>query len=277
MTLLWDGLRVNIPAGMEPVVLDRGFVRLAGAHGPVLDLRFGPEKSSFDPERDGRRLLKAAGLEEQKLVSFRPPWTVQAGTGVWTAAGPEPRLLVLHFRSAGGVVAGLFSTAPGPDLLREVLGSATWAPSDVWRSWRCFDLAFESPPRAVLSRASFRAGAFRVELAMGPSAVIVERLAPADVLLDGADIGEWMAARLRREHGETLAVTPDGPSRARFGRPASFWRRLLPWAASDQLSGGARHDASSNRIFILTTRGRPFPAFDFERMFPAHAAAAIQN
>ena len=277
MTLLWDGLRVDIPAGMEPVVLDRGFVRLAGVGLPVLDLRFGPEKRSFDAGRDGRRLLKASRLDGQGLVPFDPAWTGQAETGMWSAAGPEPRLFVLHFRPGGGVVAALFSHPPEKDVLRKVLEGLTWTPANVWRPWRCFDLAFETPPGAALARASFRTGAFRIEFTLGATAVVVERLAPADVALEGMDMGTWLHARLRREHGQLLAVTPDGPGRARFDRPESAWRRLLPWAAADRLSGSALHDTASNRIFILTTRGRPIPAPDFERTFPTHAAAPNQN
>ncbi|HCU69185.1 MAG TPA: hypothetical protein DGF30_08175, partial [Desulfomicrobium sp.] len=75
--LRWDGLRVSIPDGMEPAVLDRGFIRLSrpdhglgtgGGQAGSLELRFGPEKSPFNPDRDGRRLLKACGLPEATFV-----------------------------------------------------------------------------------------------------------------------------------------------------------------------------------------------------------------
>ena len=277
MTLLWDGLRVDIPAGMEPAVLDRGFVRLAGADLPVLDLRFGPEKSAFDPDRDGRRLLKASGMDDRVLAPYRPSWACLADGGMWSAAGPDPRLFVLHFKSASGVAAALFSSPPAPGMAREVLTGLHWKPADAWRPWRCFDLTFETPPGAVLSRAAFHAGAFRIEFTLGRSAMVIERLAPADVLLAGADLATWLAARLRREHDALLTVVSDGHGRARFSRPVSPWRSLLPWPAEDRLSGCAHHDGQANRIFILTTRGRPVPAHDFERTFPRHAAAPIQN
>ena len=60
MMLLWDGLQVEIPKGMEPAALDRGFIRLIGSKMPTVSLRFGPEKRKFDPRRDGRRILRAA-------------------------------------------------------------------------------------------------------------------------------------------------------------------------------------------------------------------------
>lgn len=273
MTLLWDGLRVAIPAGMEPAVLDRGFVRLAEAGLPALDLRFGPAKKAFDPLRDGRRLLKASGLGEGKLAAFRPSWPEDGGKAIWSEDGPKPRLYVLDFGSRRGLAAALFASPPTPGLVREVLESLDWIPLDAWRPWRCFDLSFETPPGAALTRASFRPGVFRIEFLLGSTSFVVERLAPADVLLDGADLESWLDARVRREHGPGLSVAADGRSRARFSRPSPPWRRLLPWLAADRLAGGARHDAAANRILMLTQRGRPLPDPDFERIFPSHAVA----
>lgn len=274
MTLLWDGLRVAIPPGMEPAVLDRGFIRLAEAGLPGLDLRFGPAKTPFDPLRDGRRLLKASGLDGGGLVAFRPSWPEDGEKAMWSDDGPEPRLYVLDFgRRRGGLAAALFPSSPAPGLVRGVLESLDWIPRDAWRSWRCFDLSFETPPGAALTRASFRPGVFRIEFTLGSTSFVVERLAPADVLLDGADLESWLSARIRREHGPGLSVAADGRSRARFSRPSPRWRRLLPWPAADCLAGGARHDAAANRILMLTQRGRPLPDPDFERIFPSHATA----
>ena len=49
MLLIWDGLQVQIPRTMEPVILDRGFIRLVGPELPTVELRFAPEKRPFDP------------------------------------------------------------------------------------------------------------------------------------------------------------------------------------------------------------------------------------
>ena len=68
MMLLWDGLQVQLPETMEPATLDRGFIRLAGATPPTVSLRFGPEKRPFDPQRDGRRLFRAAGLVQEPFT-----------------------------------------------------------------------------------------------------------------------------------------------------------------------------------------------------------------
>ena len=64
MLLIWDGLQVQIPRTMEPVILDRGFIRLVGPELPTVELRFAPEKRPFDPHKDPRRILRAAARIE---------------------------------------------------------------------------------------------------------------------------------------------------------------------------------------------------------------------
>ncbi len=278
-SLGWDGLRVTIPAGMEPVILDRGFVRLAGANLPVLDLRFGPEKAPFNPDKDGPRLLKASGIGGTKLSSFRASWARRLRGDVWAAPSDGPRLFILHPTKKKAVVAALFSAPPPPDLLRPVLESLDWTPSDAWRSWRCYDLRLETPPHAVLGKASFRPGAFRLEFSIARSRLVFERLAPASVLLEETALESWLEKKILREHGRELSIDSSDPTQARFADPASPWRRILATLPFNpgQIRGGVRHDEAGNKILILTERGRLIPAPDFERTFAAYAAITIQG
>lgn len=275
----WDGLRVEIPAGMEPVILDRGFVRLAGPGLPALDLRFGPEKAPFNPDKDGPRLLKASGIDKASLVPFRASWIHGLGGRIWAAPSTEPRLFVLHPTDKKAVVAVLFSAPPQAALLRTILASLDWTPPDVWRSWRCYDLRLETPPHAILGKASFRPGAFRLEFTLARSTLVLERLAPASVLLAGADLESWLEKNIRRVHGRELSITSSGPTEARFADPTSPWGRILARLPFNpgQVRGGVRHDEAGNRILILTERGRLIPATDFERTFSAYATTAIQG
>jgi len=275
----WDGLRVEIPAGMEPAILDRGFVRLAGPGLPVLDLRFGPEKKAFDPDKDGARLLKASGMTAAKLTPFSASWTGRLVGGIWAAPSAEARLFVLHPTDRKAVVAALFSIPPQEALLRTILASLDWTPPDTWRSWRCYDLRFETPPHAVLGKASFRPGAFRLEFTLARSTLVLDRLAPAGVLLDGTDLKSWLEKNIRRVHGRALSITSNGPTEARFADPTSPWWRMLGTLPLNpgRIRGGIRHDEAGNKILILTERGRLIPAPDFERTFSAYATTAIQG
>ncbi|SFL79473.1 hypothetical protein SAMN05421830_106182 [Desulfomicrobium norvegicum] len=275
----WDGLRVEIPDGMEPVILDRGFVRLAGPGLPILDLRFGPEKKVFDPDKDGTRLLKASGMPDAKLAPFHPSRASRQAGDIWAAPSDEARLFVLHPTDKKAVVAALFSVPPQKALLRTILASLDWTPPDTWRSWHCYDLRFETPPHAVLGKASFRPGAFRLEFTLARSTLVLERLAPAGVLLAGTDLESWLEKNIRRVHGRELDITSNGPTEARFADPTSPWRRVLAKLPFNpgQTRGRIRHDEAGNKILILTERGRLIPAPDFERTFSAYATTTIQG
>lgn len=281
--LRWDGLRVNIPDGMEPAVLDRGFIRLAcpdhdpdhdtGSNGGQvgsLELRFGPEKSPFDPDRDGRRLLKACGLPGATFVRVGP--SRPDAPGFWAAPEKAPRLFAVHMR--GGMTAMLFHAPPPPDVLQAALTSLDLTPPNAWRSWRCFDMSFETPPGAILGRASFKPGSFRLEFRLSGGGMTFDRFVPADVILGAAGVEAWLARFLGREHGEGMTITSQGPGQARFASPVPVWRRMLPWlpAGSERIRGRARHDAETNRILVVTVQGSSLPAADFERVCSSYAA-----
>ncbi len=271
--LRWDGLRVMVPADWEPVVLDCGFIRLADQDGQSVELRFAPETKRFDPARDGRRLLRAAGLKQTALEPCREQWCREIHADVLHG----DRLHVLRFRDT--VVAVLFSSLPPSAALRGLLTSLDWTPPDSWRDWACFDLRFETPPQALLVGASFRPGAFRLDFRLGLSELAFRRLAPADVLLAGSDLTTWLEQFLRREHDAGMAVTPQGDREARFThRPGPLYRLLpgLPGAAP-RLRGMARHDARHNKLLILTEHGRPCPRPVFDRLWTSYAATTIQD
>jgi hypothetical protein len=286
--LRWDGLRLTIPEGMEPVILDRGFVRLAcpdrlpacGADPDApgvrsLELRFGPEGSAFDPARDGRRLLQACGLPDATFAAYGHAHP--GAPAVWAAPAREPRLFVVQMPA--GLAALLFPAPPPPDTLRGVLGTLELVPADQWRAWQCFDLSFETPPGARLDAAAFRPGAFRLAFRLGGSRLTFDRLAPADVILAGASLEGWLDRFLLREHGAEASITPDPPRAARFASPVPAWRRALPWVpkGAGDIRGQARHDPGTNRILVVSTTGPSLRAGDFERVCAAYEATRDQG
>lgn len=268
--LRWDGLRVMVPADWEPVVLDRGFIRLADQDGQSVELRFAPETKRFDPARDGRRLLRAAGLKQTALEPCREQWCREIHADVLHG----DRLRVLRFRDT--VVAVLFSSLPPSEALRGLLTSLDWTPPDSWRDWACFDLRFETPPQALLARARFQPGAFRIGFTLGRSRLVFERLAPAEVLLAGKTLSSWLMSRLDREHGLRPTLTAAGPDDVSFStHPANNrFFSWLPWRP-ELLCGQARRD--HNKILILTAHGQALPAADFQRTVQSHATATLQN
>lgn len=286
--LRWDGLRVSVPEGMEPAVLDRGFVRLACPDRPrgrdadpaatgvrSLELRFTPAGGPFDPARDGRRLLQACGLPGATLAAFGP--ALPGPPAVWAAPARDPRLFVVQ--RPAGLAALLFPAPPPPGMLHGALDSLELTPQGQWRSWQCFDLSFETPPQAILDAASFKPGAFRLEFRLGRSRLTFDRLAPADVVLAGAGLEGWLERFLRREHGDGAAIIPHPPWAARFASRVPAWRRVLSWVpeGSGGIRGQARHDPDTNRILTISIKGPSLHAGDFERVCAAYAATSVQG
>jgi len=271
--LRWDGLRLEIPEALEAVVLDRGFVRLAGDGGPAAEVRFGAAGPTFDPSRDGKRLLQAAGLPGGRLEPCREPWAAEVQARVFCCE----RLYVLYFPQSGGVAAVLLSTPQAhADAL---LASIDWTPPDRWRRWKCFDLAFDTPPDTLLIKAGFHPGAFHFGFRNGRTAMFLDRLAPADVLLADTTLADWTRRFLKRRLGRDARITLQNEGSVAFRETPPLLHRLLPVLPWSQSAGRAWHDAGRNRILLFGTSGRPLPASvsaRVERSLTGHAAS-LQN
>jgi hypothetical protein len=269
--LLWDGLQVGIPAGMEPITLDRGFIRLAGRDGGGVELRFAAEKSLFSPDRDGRRILRAAGLGQERLNPCEEEWAGSLPGTLYRAS----RLWVLRFGDPPGLAAMLFPAPPASDLLQPLCRSLSWTPATAWRQWSCYDIAFETPPGYLLGRAIFRQGHFRLSFMKGGAGLTYERMAPADVLLDGRSLREWSDRAIPgwAEGGEVV-VADGGREIAVFRRPSLFGRVL---AAAGIRSGAGctqiRHLAGANRILIIREEGPPLSGADRKRCQQSYVVA----
>lgn len=251
--LTWDGLLVHIPAMMEPVTLDRGFIRLSGADGQIIDFRFGPEKEPFDVKRDGRRILQAAGLAAETLEPCRTTWA----SGLPGTLYNSSRLYLLHFRESRGIVAALFSTPPPQTIVENIFTALQWSPLDTWRCWRCYDLTFETPPNFALARPEFRPGRFHLTFTKGRSKLIFDRLAPANVLLADMSLERWCRHHLSHGFYDKVTILRCSDTEIDFHRRPPLISRILPWlpGCSQPLKGKIRHLPASNKILILAEQG----------------------
>jgi hypothetical protein len=237
--------------------MDRGFVRLRMRALPGLDLRSAREDPPSTPS--GRpAAAQGLGVGRRGLLLSAPH-------GQKTARRPcgpsrsRTRLYVLDFgRRRGGLAAALFPASPAPGLVRGVLESLDWIPRDAWRSWRCFDLSFETPPGAALTRASFRPGVFRIAFTLGSTSFVVARLPPADELLEARTSnlavppGSGANTDRAERRGRRPQPGPLQPPRPRAGAAQS------PVPAADCLAGGASR-RGRKQILMHTQRVRPRP------------------
>lgn len=267
--LLWDGLQVAIPAGMEPVILDRGFIRLAGLDYGSVELRFGGEKSPFSPDRDGRRILRAAGLGSEHLQPCDESWARSLPGSLYRTS----RLFVLRFSQPRGLVAMLFPTPPPPGLLQPLCRSLAWTTMTQWRPWSCYDIAFETPPGYLLHQAVFRQGHFRLQFRKGGATLGFERLAPADVLLDGQPLLSRFERFLPAGSKQGYAMVTGDDREIVISRRPGFFGRLLAMLGVHVGTGRGliRHVTEANRILIVTEEGTPLPEPDRQRLHASYA------
>lgn len=267
----WDGLQVQIPGAMEPATLDRGFIRLFGAELPTVSLRFGPEKRRFDPQRDGRRILRAAGLAQEPFAACREPWSRHLSGDLYSSS--SSRLYVLQCRESRGVVAALFSAPPPAAMAEGIITSLTWTSSDSWRCWSCYDIAFETPPGYELKQAVFRPGRFHLAFTKGRSVLRFDRLAPADVLLGDMTLSCWYRQYLLRDPGSQVTVIPRNDTAADCLRKPSFGYRTFPWLPGlrQPLRGRIRHIPEGNKILVLTAQGPHIAEAVYDRLHTSYA------
>jgi hypothetical protein len=253
MMLLWDGLQVQLPHTMEPATLDLGYIRLFGPELPTIDLRFGPEKKRFDPHKDGRRILRAAGLSHVTLEPCIESWSQHLPGTLYQGS----RLYVLPFGESRGVVAALFSTPTQPAMVQRLITSLAWTPPEAWRRWCCYDITFETPPGYVLTKAAFRPGRFRLMFANRYSVLTFDRLAPANTLLGNTPLLEWCRQYACREFGVGVKVIPCGSSEADLIQKPSLLYRPLAWLPGLRLplKGKIRFVSEENKILALTEQG----------------------
>ena len=269
MMLIWDGLQVQIPKEMEPATLDRGFIRLVGSKMPTASLRFGHEKRRFDPRRDGRRILRAAGLPQEPLRKCEETWTRQIPGDLYRSS----LLCVVQLSGSRAVVAALFSAPPPAGMAETILASLAWTPTEAWRRWHCYDITFETPPSYLLKTAAFQPGRFLLKFTKGRSELTFDRLAPASVLLTGMTFVTWCEQYISRNLGHTIKMHRRKDTEVDFETRPSLLHRLLPWLPGQRppLQGKARHIPEENKVLILTEQGPPIPAEMSNRLHDNYA------
>jgi hypothetical protein len=260
MLLLWDGLQVRMPDKMEIAVLDRGFIRLRGRgpETPSVEVRFGPERRAFRPHRDGRRILRAVGLPPDSLKPCRETWRGHVQGDLYTSS---ERMYLLRFREVQGIVAILFSAPPSLDMVREILASLAWIAPENWRCWRCYDIAFETPPGFGLVKAVFHPGRYCLSFAANRSVLLFDRLAPADIVLDAAPLDVWSQQYVEQNLGPGIQVIPQDDARVDLVRKPSLLYPMLPWlpGLKSSLRGRIRHTLNDNKILVLAVQGPLLP------------------
>ena len=269
MILIWDGLQVQIPKTMEATNLEPGFIRLTGPVLPTVDIRFAPGKDTFDPHKDGQRLLHAAGLLPETIGPCREPWAHALPGNVYNCS----RLYVLQFSASRSIVAMLFSEPPASAVVQSLLSSLKWSPPGTWRRWCCYDMTFETPPDYTLQKANFQPGRLHLTFTLGKKRLIFDRLAPANVVLEATDLITWCRQNQRFGPAKRTTILPVSDTEVDILVQPSVVSRVLPWLPGCDLPSKAaiRHARKENKILIIVVTGADTPDTNFQRILGSYA------
>ncbi len=275
--LAWNGASLRVPSDWDPVRLGKNYLLLEDPQGPVMEVKWTPSPKGLSPAAAVKRLTRESGVEVTPLKDeeIRPAWKralPRAGLCAFSWKGNGVSGLGAGFacETCGGLsVMQFFHT----DRERNRPGAVTW--DAVLESYRdhsegdsrrfeIYDLAANVPKEYVLGPFSFQPGRFELEFAGKGETLVYERFAPAEAILAGQSLTDWVRRVYSLEkRGRIEPVELDKNPAALFlvggiKSPAAYAAaRLLTMISRRKnfVRGLVRHLPEKNRLLCLTARG----------------------
>lgn len=228
-SIAWNG--ISFHPGERPLrLLDRNTIVL-GDGADALQLRWKHVAGRFKPEKHLRKLIKGGGKTAERSAA------TTHGFHVVEYRGEALEGCVLHKRGTGMTVE--LQCAPGAPGVESLVDSLRDHSGGRTVPWQTFGLQFRLPAHWLLVSSSFRPGRFSMEYVMprrkrvvpdapekgmrAAATLLLERLAPADALLDGRGLADWA-----REVWPKEPVAEDAPEPLVVRQETSGLKRLLP-------------------------------------------------
>ncbi|WP_075354006.1 hypothetical protein [Desulfovibrio sp. DV] len=264
--IAWNGIRLTVPASWRPTRLGLGYLLFEDGSGPAFELKWrrnaGREgmEAAFRAMTPKGRARRAEALPEawtRQLSDFESmpiTWTTGEHAGCGAALFCPDCGLAALFQGYGG------AQGPSPGRVAEiaaVLGSlAHHEPGPP--AFALYGLAYVPPPDYLLAAFQFVPGRFSLTFANGRRRLDIVRLAPAEVLLAGHDLG-WLAAQAFGFEAD--ADTTSAP----LGESPAVWlaeRQGPNWAARIARALGRparlavlRHDTAAGKLLGAAAAG----------------------
>lgn len=281
--ILWDGLRLAAPAAWEPARLGLGYLMLEDAKGPRLTLRWQRLKAGMSEKRLYRLLARRGDLKPTespssalRAVTARLPggWGAKALADSTGRGGEAVAFCLPDGRE--GPPSGARIAVLAAVHAREGEAAAPWVEvlSGLMAADRglfsLYDVSGQAPPGFSLSSFAVQLGHYRFLYRRGTRTLEFHRFAPAEAILKGTSLQEWVARAFPARSGKVLpfasgylggspAVRHDAPvwegaaGRARSALAgmcaAATYARVLAWRpdASRILAVAAAHGGELNR------------------------------
>lgn len=259
----WNGIACEVPADFDPLAVGRAEIRLGPPGEAILSLKWRPIRGQFSTKKHFARVKRAfAGdgeaVQEDWTGEFAPKDGKTVLPYVWKTASESGLGAVLHDPAAR---AGALFQARTDD--REAalawLASLRLFPQGQPLPFDVFDITARIPAGFVLESFFFKPGHFGLTFARKRAQLALERLGPADVILEVtelADLGMIRWPDLTKAVPAKELETEDGPGVDWSKAPASLPGRLFSRLFRRRVHQCLRvwREMSANRILAVALR-----------------------
>ena len=268
--IAWCGVRFKTPADWHLSQIGIRYLALEDEFGPVMEIKWAPVKGKFSQKA---HLKKLASLQEKQVrKSIRPKPVSAAWQSVltdfetseffWQADAIEGKGLILFCPTCRNATLIQFFQKQSEKIdpvAAEVLNTFRDHRSDGQVLWAVYDIRALVPRAFQLKRYRFEAGQYELDFANGSEHVILQRWAPASVLLSKQDLVQFAKTVAAFGKTEPVAGRMAGCETVEWSlSPATAWQRWLSrfkhkasfcWL-------GLWHLEAKNRILAVRAEGR---------------------
>lgn len=262
--IAWCGVRFKTPADWQLSRIGMRYLALEDEYGPVMELKWAPVRGQFSRKAHLKKLASLQKKRLRKSIQAKPlseAWQsaladFEAGEFSWQADSICGRGLLLFCPTCRNATLIQFFQKPSAEddsVATDILNTFSDHRTDGQILWAVYDIRALVPEAFLLKRYRFEAGRYELDFARGSQHVILQRWAPASVLLRNQDLVQFAKTIARFGKTEPVAGSMDGcqtvewsvlPSGAgqrwlaRFKRKASFyWLGLWHLEAKNRIMG----------------------------------------
>ncbi len=258
----WNGTRMEVPAGWQPVAIFQDYLLFEERYRPVLEMKWQHLDRPLSAEQIIRRLRRGAGRKDS-LETWTPPdkWLAAlAGFHVqgfgWSSGTNRGRGVLLHCTTcARATLVQFYGPRPEKDpACLHLLATLGDHAEGSEQQWSIFDIDFTLPAAARLQSQEFLTGSYTISFALDDLLFSLLRFKPARVLLADSGLQGFGSRLLKQERQPAMEQTGNGE--AVWHIQADRWQRLLAKLRRQQAEQylRLRHDPENNVILAVQAR-----------------------
>ncbi len=268
--IAWCGVRFKIPAEWHLSQIGIRYLALEDELGPVMEIKWAPVKGKFSQKAHLKKLAALQKKQVRKSIQPKPLSTswqsaltdFDASEFYWQANAVHGRGLVLFCPTCRNATLIQFFNKPSEQedpVAAEVLNTFRDHRSDGQVLWAAYDIRALVPEAFQLKRYRFDAGQYELDFANGSEHIILQRWAPASVLLRKRDLVQFAKTVANFGKTEPVAGSFAGCETVEWSlAPATAWQRWLSRFKhkSSYYWLGLWHLEAKNRILGVRAEGR---------------------